>query len=680
MTSIYLQLNAHKKYHNKLPTNTQETDETLEKIDDKTKSTVIQQQNINCYKKNRNNYYLRRYENYFHKKLVIKYNALPQEYNLIQLDNFIKAKYCHDLAVFKENLLYNDSDELLKRYYMLYEAKKKIPIFSEFYKSYLDFFCFPTFAELKLNDFIEEMIENKAKAFYNENYLKEEEKKIDKNSPDKIDTIIFNEKVRKDLSRKNSLTDLSKTTIKNNLSNKSSINSTKTINNILDILRSKTKLNNITFNKISIKNNLLKREDNNCSQTERMKKIDINNSKIISNDNSNCITDRNNKKNINLKKSIIMKNFLKKGIKTEKNSKNNLIKLMRNKYIVRKLSQKNYLIKNKYNNSKKNSKNNNNNNKENKKLNSSNNLLKNAKSTSENNKKTNISNTNKIKNNKKYISKKVIKIINNNLKVNNTNDNNGHNTERESKHYIPNISKIDKKAVFDKKFRTFLKIALNFNKSPPKKKSLIFNKKMKSKDSKASITDRNKSNKLKNKINQNSNINANLTEYLKCYKKNSIKTLKNKLKKIQPLSRNYKIGFEDIKTSIVKSSLRNNKLKDNSIKNNCYNSSKKKLGVCNRFSLARNSYSKNKTQKILRTSKEASSFFKKEKNNLTTLSITHWQSKKNHNKITNFKTINVKKSILPLNKLIIMSMGLSNNNNHAIKKQATLNKINIPNL
>ena len=141
MTSIFLQLNLHKKSHKKLLTNNQETNTTTEKFEEKTKSSLIQINNNK--KKMRNNYYLKRYENYFHKKLVIKYNVLPQEYNLMQLNNFVSAKYCHSLASFKEKLIYNDNEEFLKDYYKLIESKKEIPKFSEFYKSYLNFFVFP---------------------------------------------------------------------------------------------------------------------------------------------------------------------------------------------------------------------------------------------------------------------------------------------------------------------------------------------------------------------------------------------------------------------------------------------------------------------------------------------------------------------------------------------------------
>ena len=132
--------------------------------------------------------YLRQYKKYFHKKLSIKYNVLPKEYILIQLENFVKAKYCHSLAKFKEDLLYNYEQEFLNKFYNKKDSNKKIPLFSEFYKTYLAFFCRPTLSELNLNELIEEMVERKAKAFYQENY---QEEKDDKNSKKIINTIFF---------------------------------------------------------------------------------------------------------------------------------------------------------------------------------------------------------------------------------------------------------------------------------------------------------------------------------------------------------------------------------------------------------------------------------------------------------------------------------------------------------
>ena len=178
-------------------------------------------------------YYLLQYKKYFQKKLVIKYNILPKEYALIQLENFIRAKYCHLLAKFKEDLLFNYKQEFLKRYYKKKESENKIPLFSQFYKAYLQFFCSPILSELNLNELIEEMVERKAKVFYQNNYNEEEEK--NKESKKFINTIFFTNKVRKDISRKNTLTDLSKTTIEfMTASNKNSVNSYMSINNLVN--------------------------------------------------------------------------------------------------------------------------------------------------------------------------------------------------------------------------------------------------------------------------------------------------------------------------------------------------------------------------------------------------------------------------------------------------------------
>jgi hypothetical protein len=227
------------------------------------------------YKKDKNSLYLLQYQKYFNKKLVIKYNILPNEYTLMNIDNFITAKYCHSLASFKEMLIFNYDEEFLKRFYPKKESLKKIPLFSEFYKSYLKFFCFPTLAELKLNDLIEDMVEKKAKAFYNENYKEDEKEKNQK----KINVVIFTNKIRKDISRVNSLTNLSKTTIKNNsvsLSNRSS-KSLLTIEKLFNELnneenirrnsltsRSEDKINNISdkTNKNGSKNKVNKNANN----------------------------------------------------------------------------------------------------------------------------------------------------------------------------------------------------------------------------------------------------------------------------------------------------------------------------------------------------------------------------------------------------------------------------------
>ena len=183
-------------------------------------------------KSNNDSSYLRQYKKYFQKKLSIKYNILPKEYTLIELENFIKAKYCHSLAKFKEDILYNLDQEFLTKFYRKKESLVKIPLFSEFYKTYLSFFCSPTLSELNLNELIEEMVERKAKVFYQDHYDDEKEEKKEKKI---INTIFFTNKIRKEISRKNTLTDLSKTTIDfMTTTNKNSINSNNTINMLIN--------------------------------------------------------------------------------------------------------------------------------------------------------------------------------------------------------------------------------------------------------------------------------------------------------------------------------------------------------------------------------------------------------------------------------------------------------------
>jgi len=276
-------MSSTRKSHNPKMTKTLETNITSDKGEEKSQNiTYLLLSNNATIKKDKNSLYLLQYQKYFMKKLVIKYNVLPNEYNLMKLENFIEAKYCHSLARFKELLLFNYDEEFLKRFYSRKEALKKIPLFSEFYKSYLKFFCFPTLAELKLNELIEDMVENKAKAFYNENYSNEKEK-----SDKKINVVIFTNKIRKDISRRNSLNNLTKTTIKNkSVTNKSS-------RSIITIERIYNELNR---QKINQKINL------NSKSEDKILKINFNNNNSHINSGKKIIETIVSKNSVILKK------------------------------------------------------------------------------------------------------------------------------------------------------------------------------------------------------------------------------------------------------------------------------------------------------------------------------------------------------------------------------------------
>ena len=328
MNPIFFHMNNFKKNHETKMTKTLETNITSEKSKSNSQTQVAQTtQNNNLSRKN--NIYLRQYQKYFNKKLVIKYNILPNEYNLMKLDNFITAKYCHSLASFKEKLIFNYDEEFLNQFYDKKESIKKIPLFSEFYKSYLLFFCFPTLAELRLNDLIEDMVEKKAKAFYNENFSEPKEK----NSEKKIKVVIFTNKIRQDISRRNSLTNLTKTTIKNNsVTNKSSV-SLATIEKIFNELNYEKKLGNK-----SSKNNLKKINSN--SLNKGMK-----NSVIIQKLKKKIKTEEKTKDNTNVSNKIKNKNNItQEGESSIKNKKvkNKISRNIQNKLLENKTSTLNF--------------------------------------------------------------------------------------------------------------------------------------------------------------------------------------------------------------------------------------------------------------------------------------------------------------------------------------------------
>ena len=127
MNTLFFQMSTTRKTHNQKMTKTLETNITSDKGEEKSPNitNLLILPNNNTTKKDKNSLYLLQYQKYFMKKLVIKYNVLPNEYNLMKLENFIDAKYCHSLARFKELLLFNYDEEFLKRFYTKKQALKK---------------------------------------------------------------------------------------------------------------------------------------------------------------------------------------------------------------------------------------------------------------------------------------------------------------------------------------------------------------------------------------------------------------------------------------------------------------------------------------------------------------------------------------------------------------------------
>ena len=247
----------------------------------RTKSSIIKQSD-NLYGKNFP-------KKFINKILYSKYNISPKAHDMILLENVVQSKYCHDLAVFKEKILFNYNEEFLRRFYNIEESNSRIPKFVVYYKNYLVFFCKPIFSELNLNELLQAYSEKKAQIFYNENYKDDitNDKKEKKNY-----FTLFTPKIRKLISNNNSLSNL---TINNiNPKNESTISSME--NSVIKILSDLT----MKKNPVKINKNLPIYKDKKIIQGKNISKIFIKN---LNPDNT-----RKNKNNSNSRNKKTIKN------------------------------------------------------------------------------------------------------------------------------------------------------------------------------------------------------------------------------------------------------------------------------------------------------------------------------------------------------------------------------------
>ena len=133
------------------------------------------------------------FKNKIQKSLKKKYDMTPFKFSLISIQNFIDSKYCREIAVFKEKLLFNFEEEFLRRIYLKNESIQKIHnLFSFYYNSKL--FWKPTFRDLILDESLQKYYEKKTQIFYRNYYnlyIKNNKRK-----QNDIEQIIFSEKIR----------------------------------------------------------------------------------------------------------------------------------------------------------------------------------------------------------------------------------------------------------------------------------------------------------------------------------------------------------------------------------------------------------------------------------------------------------------------------------------------------
>ena len=337
MSSHFIRINPKKSREKYLFTKNLETNNTTE---DKTKSKSSL--TINNSKKpfSKIKYTKKEIKKNAYNYLVKKYNILPYKYNLIQIDNYVSGKYCHSLASFKEELMFNYGEEFLKKIYKIKEIKKKIPLFYEFYKSYLQFFCTPIFSDLSLNELIEKTVEKKAKAFYNENYKEEPE-------PEKkgktLNVVIFTSKIRRDLSRITNLTNISRTTIlEPNLTNKNSFTSANSIAKIFNEIGSSHNINNKNIIKNKSYNNKIGKDDNNGCNINSILNINYKNNLANKKKNMNLQLKIGNSENNSIKENIKVKDKINiNKINTTLSLRKNNINIIKNNPIFTDINTKN---------------------------------------------------------------------------------------------------------------------------------------------------------------------------------------------------------------------------------------------------------------------------------------------------------------------------------------------------
>ena len=95
------------------------------------------------------------------RRVLVKYNILPCEYNLIITNHLLGNSDSHLVSVFKDFLLYDDPSEFLKRYYRKKENKIKLKLLTNYYNNSSK--LFPNYFLLEEGNYIYKNIRRKQK-------------------------------------------------------------------------------------------------------------------------------------------------------------------------------------------------------------------------------------------------------------------------------------------------------------------------------------------------------------------------------------------------------------------------------------------------------------------------------------------------------------------------------------
>ena len=135
--------------------------------------------------------------------LFSKYGNIQEDLNVKIANQLILNKAHHLNIYFKEQNIFNDKNENLRRFYQKNESFLKIKKLNDYYKNYQSFFCKAIFADFFFANTLKNYQDKKAEIFYKENYgnsseNKEEDKsKILTNSSSltSLDNITYNKTI-----------------------------------------------------------------------------------------------------------------------------------------------------------------------------------------------------------------------------------------------------------------------------------------------------------------------------------------------------------------------------------------------------------------------------------------------------------------------------------------------------
>ena len=102
--------------------------------------------------------------------LFSKYGDIQEDYNIEIANQLIFNKASHFNIYFKEQNIFNDKTENIRRFYHKNESTNKIIKLNDYYKNYQSFFCKAIFADFLFANILKNYQDKKAEIFYKDNY------------------------------------------------------------------------------------------------------------------------------------------------------------------------------------------------------------------------------------------------------------------------------------------------------------------------------------------------------------------------------------------------------------------------------------------------------------------------------------------------------------------------------